>query len=98
MEPGGDVDQVGVDREVGQAATVGEERLPRVAVALVLADGVADVLPGERVLELGGKERQAVEEEHQVEARVVLLAVAELAHHGEEVAAVEAFELLVEAA
>jgi hypothetical protein len=69
----GDVDQVRVHREVREAAAVGEERLARVAVGLVLADRVLDVLAVERVLQLGGEDRDAVQEEHQVEALLVLL-------------------------
>jgi hypothetical protein len=72
-----------------QAATIGKEWLARVAVVLVLSDRVLDVLTRERVLELGGEDRDAVEEEHQVEALLTLLAVAELAHHREEVKTAE---------
>ena len=97
-ELGGDVDQVGVHGEVREAAAVGEERLARVAVGLVLADRVLDVLAVERVLELGGEDRDAVQEQHQVEALLVLRAVADLAHDGEQVRRVQPPRLLVEPA
>ena len=92
------VHEVRVHREVREAAAVGEERLARVAVGLVLADRVLDVLRVERVLELGGEDRDAVQEQHEVEALLVLRAVAELAHRGEEVRCMEPPGLLVEAA
>ncbi|MBV6522209.1 MAG: hypothetical protein MNPFHGCM_02355 [Gemmatimonadaceae bacterium] len=92
------VDEIRVDGEVREAAAIGQERLARVAVGLVLPDRVLDVLPGERVLEFGGKDRHPVQEEHEVEALLVLRAVAELAHHGEEVRRVQAPRLLVEPA
>ena len=38
------VNQVGIDGEVGQAPAEGEQRLARVTVRPVLADGVLDVL------------------------------------------------------
>src|SRR5712692_5758075 len=97
-EPRRDVDQVRIHREVCEAAGVREERLARVAVRLVLADRVLDVLPVERVLELGGEDWDAVEEEHEVEAVLVLRAIADLAYHGEEVRRVQPPCLLVEPA
>src|SRR5690606_20786810 len=48
-------DEVRVHREMCEAAAVGEERLARVAVGLVLPDRVLDVLPIQRVLQLRGK-------------------------------------------
>ena len=61
-------DQLGVDGEVRQAAAIGQERLPRVALVLVLPDRVLDVLARERVLQLGGEDREPVEKEREVEA------------------------------
>jgi hypothetical protein len=66
---------------VGQAAAVGKEGLTWVSVIPVLPDRVLDVLARERVLELGGADRDPVQEEHEVQALLALLAVAELAHH-----------------
>ncbi len=95
---GRDVDQVRVHREVREAAPVGEERLPRVAVGLVLPNRILDILSGQRVLQLGREDRDAVKDEHKVEALVVLLAVMKLAHNGEEVRRVQTSGLLVEPA
>ena len=95
---GGDVDQLGVDGEVREAAAVGEEGLARVAVGLVLPDRVLDGLAGERILELRGEDGNAVQIQHEVEALLVPGAVPDLAGDGEEVRAVEAPCLLVESA
>ena len=93
-----DIDQVRVDREMREAAAIGKERLARVAVGLVLADRVLDFLAGQRVLQLGGEDRDAVEEQHEVEALLVPGAVAELADDGEEVAGMQPLRLFVEPA
>ena len=95
---GGDVDQLGVDREVREAPAVGEQRLARVAVGLVLPDRVLDGLAGERVLELGGEDGDAVEEQHHVEALLVPGAVPDLAGDREEVGGVQPPRFLVEPA
>ena len=84
--------------EVGEAARVAEERLARVPVFPVLPDGVRDVLPGERVLEFGREDGDAVQEEREVEALFGRLAEVELACDREEVGSVEAPEFLVEPA
>jgi hypothetical protein len=94
----GHEDQLRVDREVGEAAAVGEEGLPRVAVPHVLAGRVLDRLARQRVLQLGGEDRDPVEAEDQVEALLGLLAVMELAHDGEKVGRVQAPRLLVQPA
>ena len=44
------------------AAPKREERLTRIAVALVLLDGVGDGLFGETILELEGRNGKAVDE------------------------------------
>ena len=78
-----------VDREVDDAAAELEQLLARVAVALVLLDGVVDGLLGEAVLELEGGDRQAVDEQAQVEGELGLVAaVAELAGDAEAVGGV----------
>ena len=69
------VDQIRVDREMREAAAIGKERLARVAVGLVLPDRVLDILAVQRVLQLRGEDRNAVEEQHEIEAFLVLLAV-----------------------
>ena len=83
---------------MGKAAPVGEEQLSRIAASPVLSDRVLDVLAVERVLELGREDGDAVQEEHEVEAFLTVLAEAELAHYGEEVGRVQALQLLVEPA
>ena len=97
-EVGGDVNQLRVDGEVGEAPAVGEERLVRIAVGLVLPDRVLDGLAGERVLELGREDGYAIQEQHEIEALLVPGAVADLAGDGEEVRPVETPDLLVEPA
>ena len=87
-----------VHGEVGEAARVPEERLARVAVVAVLPDSILDVLAVERALELGREDGNAVQEEHEVEALLALLAEAELADDGEEVGRVQALRLLVQPA
>ena len=63
-----------------------EEALVRVAVALVLLNGVRHRLLGEAVLQLEGGDRQAVDEQGQVERELRLVtAVAELAGDAEAV-------------
>ena len=56
-----------VHREVHHAAAELEQPLARVAVALVLLDRVLDRLLGQAVLQLEGGDRQAVDEQAQVE-------------------------------
>ena len=97
-EPSGHEHQLRVYGEVGEAAPVGEERLARVAVGPVLPDRVLDILAVERALEFGREDRDAVQEQREVEALLALLAVAELAHDGKEVGRVQALQLLVEPA
>ena len=97
FQGGGEVHEVGVHGEVGQTAPEGEERLPRITVVTVLADGVLDVLALERVLQFGGEDRQAVEEEDDIEAVVVRLAVLQLPDDAELVGLVEPLGRLVQA-
>jgi hypothetical protein len=82
-EVGGDVHLLGVHCEVGQAATVRKERLARISVGHVLANGILDRLTVQRVLQLGREDRDAVQEHDEIEAVLVLLAVAKLADHRE---------------
>ena len=77
-----------VHGEVDDAAAELEQQLPRVAVALVLLDGVLDGLLGQAVLQLERGDRQAVDEQAQVEGELRLVAaVAQLARDAEAVAA-----------
>jgi hypothetical protein len=79
-----------VHREVHHAAAELEQPLARVAVALVLLDGVLDRLLGEAVLQLEGGDGQAVDEQAQVERAARLVhAVGELARDREAVLGVQ---------
>ena len=82
------VDLIGADREVNQRpALEGEQRLGllgrrvlRRPVLAVLGDGVLHRL-GEVGLQLGGGDRDAVDEEHEVDAALVMQRVVDLPHH-----------------
>ncbi len=85
-----------VDCEVGQTAAKLEELLAGVSVALVLLDGVSHRLLRQAVLELEGGDRQAVDEQAQIQGKLALIpAVAELARHAEPVQPIEGQRLLV---
>ena len=85
-----------VHGEVGQAASQLEELLAGIAVALVLLDRVFHRLLGEAVLQLEGGDRQAVDEQTQVQRQLrVVAAVLELAGDAEAVQPVEGPGLLV---
>ena len=90
----GEVDQ-GPAREAEQWLGGLAFRL-RSAVEAVLVDGVADAL-GEVRLELDGGNRDAVEEEDQVEAVLVVQRVADLPHDAEAVGLVVGEDVLVQA-
>ena len=84
LEVRAEVDLVLVDREVRHAAPELEEGLARVAVPLVLQDGVVEGLLGEAVLELEGEDGEPVDEEPDVQrALSVVPAVAKLAGDAE---------------
>ena len=83
-ELGRHLHELGVDREVHERAPP-EGHVRRVAVGAVLRLGVFDGLPGERVLELGRRDRDAVDEEAQVERLRRGGLVGELAGDGEAV-------------
>ena len=75
-----------VDREVHRTAAELEQPFARIAVAPVLLDGILDRLFGEAVLQLESGDRQAVDEQAQVESAVHLVAaVGELARDREAV-------------
>jgi len=85
-------DALVVDREVDDATAELEEALARVAVALVLLHSIFDRLLGEVVLEFEGGDRQAVDEQSQVEGELgFVTTVAELSRHAEAVRG-EAFD------
>ena len=96
-QPRGHPDLVRTDGEVHERALLpAEDGGLRVAVLLVLLDRVVDALPGELVLQLGGDDRDAVEEQHEVQLVVVVRVVAELPHDGQAVRFVELPHLGVE--
>ena len=73
-----------VHREVGHAAAEREQLLAEIAVLLVLPHRIVNGLLGEAVLQLEREDRQAVEEEPDVERPLRLVAaVAELPDDGE---------------
>ena len=94
---GGHAGEVGVDGEVGEAPPVREERLLRVAVFPVLPDCVLHGLAGERVLEFGGEDGDAVDEDGEVEGLLRPGGEVELADDREDVLLVEVPVRLVEA-
>ena len=72
------------------AAALPEKLLARVAVVLVLANGVLDRLLGEAVLQLERDDGQAVDEQNEVEREVSPAgAVTQLASYGEAVLGVQ---------
>ena len=96
LELGGHGDEVGVDGEVNDgAAQVGV--FHAVAVLAVLRHGVLDVLTGKRVLQFGGGDEDAVEEQADIDGVVVSGRVPQLAGHGEAVGGVTLGEGLVHA-
>ena len=75
-----------VHGEMDDAAAELEQHLARVAVALVLLDRILDRLLGQAVLQLEGGDRQAVDEEPEIERALGLVAaVAELPRDAEAV-------------
>ena len=96
-QAGGEVDPIRIYGKVRQAAPEGEERLFGVARGAVLVNGVLHRLAGERVLQLGRKEGQAVQKDRQVQAVLVLLAVLKLAHYRKLITFVQKLRIGVEA-
>ena len=75
-----------VQRKVGNAAAQFEEPFPRIAVRLVLPHRIVHSLLSEVVLQLEGENRQAVDEERDVQRPLGLVAaIAKLPRHGEAV-------------
>ena len=88
-ELGSHVDEIGVNGEMREAATTRKQRLPRISRGPVLANGVSDRLAVQRVLELRREDGDTVEEERNVEAIAVLLAVVKLPDDREQVGRVQ---------
>ena len=74
LEVGAEAHLALVHREVGHASAELEQFLPGVAVLLVLPDRIAHRLLGQAVLELEGENRQAVQEEPNVQRPLGLVA------------------------
>ena len=74
LEVGAEAHLALVHREVGHAAAQLEQLLARVAVLPVLPDRVLDRLLGQAVLQLEGEDRQAVDEEPDVERALRMVA------------------------
>ena len=86
LEVGAEAHLVLVHGEVGHAATELEQLLARVAVLLVLPGCVLHRLLGEGVLQLEGEDRQAVDEEADVQRPLAFVAaVTKLPGDGEAV-------------
>jgi len=83
---------------VRQAAAEGQKRLARVSVGFILADRIFHGLASQRVLQLSGEHGQAVQEDHLVQAILILPAVSKLARYAEEVACVQALCFLIQTA
>ena len=76
--------------EMSEASAKLEEPLSRVAVTLVLLNGVVDCLLGEAVLQFEGGDRQAVDEQAQVQGKLcVVVAITELPGDAEAVLPVQ---------
>ena len=69
LEPGGHRDGIRVDGEMHQRAPT-ERDIPRIAVVAVLLDRLLDVLAGEMVLKLRRCDRDAVQEQAEVDRLV----------------------------
>jgi hypothetical protein len=72
-----------------QAASKSEERFARVAIRTVLLNSVLDILSRERVLEFGGENWQAIEEEYEIQTIIVSLAITLLANFAEYIRGIE---------
>ncbi len=94
----GHIYQIRINREVRQAAPEGEEWLLQIAGVLILPDRILDVLPGEQILQLGGEDRQAVQEQNEIQALVVLFAIFDLADDGKEIGFVQLLGFFIEPA
>ena len=81
----GHIDKLWINCEMSQAAPKGEERFARITIRAVLLNSILDVLSRERVLEFGGEDRQAIEEEHEIQALIVSLTVVQLANFAEDI-------------
>ena len=95
-ELGAEVNLAFVNGEVGHTTPELEQGFPRVAIPLVLGNGVLERLFGETVLQLEGEDRQPIDEQHHIQRPLgVVPAVAKLAGDAEPVLAKAALGRLV---
>ncbi len=92
LQLGGHRDRIGVDREVDERAPP-ERDVLRIAVVAVLLDRVLDVLAGEVVLQLRRRDRNAVEEQAEVDRLVGVGVEGKLARDGQPVGVVVSDQL-----
>ena len=72
--------------QMDHAAFECEEQFTRIAVLLILAHGVRHVLLGQLVFELAGDDRQAVDEDAQVQRQLhVVIGIRQLTSHAEDI-------------
>src|SRR5690349_852767 len=85
-----------IHREVDDAATESEQGLPRISVSFVLLYGILRRLFRQAVLELEGRNWQAVDEEGEIEGSLCLVtAVMELARNAEPICGVSRHSIKV---
>src|SRR5690606_28338362 len=78
-EPCGHPHLIRIHREVDERALLeGEKETPSVALCLILLDGIARALTGERVLQLSGDDRQPVHGEYDLDDASPMLSICTL--------------------
>src|SRR5215468_9287954 len=94
----GYVNQVRIHREVRQTAPVGKQWFPRIAIVHVLADRVLNVLGVKWIFKFRGENRNAVQEQHEVEALLILRAVTNLPYDRKQIPLIKPPRFLVKSA
>lgn len=74
FETGAEEDADIIDSKVNHASFELEEEFPRIAIDLVLLDGIVGILFGELVFQFAGDDRQAVDENGQIEGEPGIVA------------------------
>src|SRR5947207_2861600 len=99
VESGCKEDEIRVRGKVREATSEGQQRLSRIAVEHVLFHGVLDVLPRQRILQLGREDWDPVEEQTEVDREIGILGrVVELARDRKHIRQEEALDLGIEPA
>ena len=83
---------------MGQAPAEGKQWLLRIAIESILPDRILHGLACQRVFQFCGEDWKAVQEQDEVKALLVLLAVVELANDREEIGLVKFLQCFVQAA